>query len=71
MLSSIAKMAVLEEPMAQILRQKSPAERLAIADAMWRFARDMIRANLIREHPDWSEEEIVRTVAWRLSHGAV
>ncbi|MGP0065342.1 MAG: hypothetical protein ACLQGP_17285 [Isosphaeraceae bacterium] len=56
--------------MAEILRKKTPAERLAIADGMWRFARDMIHAIISREHPDWPEDEIRRQVARRMSHGA-
>jgi hypothetical protein len=42
----------------EILRKKTPAERLAMADGMWRFARQMIRAIIAQEHPDWSEAEI-------------
>lgn len=71
MIFPIHNMVVLDEPMAAILRQKTPAERLAMADAMWRFDRDTIRVNLRREHPDWAEEAIDREVARRLSHGAV
>jgi hypothetical protein len=45
---------MLDDAMCEILRQKTEAERLAIAFGMWRFARDMIRANFRHEHPDWS-----------------
>jgi hypothetical protein len=64
-------MVILEDDMAEILRQKTPAERLKIADGMWCFARDMIRAIVVRDHPDWSDAEVQRMVARRLSHGAV
>jgi hypothetical protein len=64
-------MEILDDAMAEILRRKTPAERLAIANGMWRFARDMLRANLAREHPDWTDDVINCTVAKRLSHGAV
>ena len=64
-------MEILDDAMADILRLKTPAERLAIANGMWRFARDMLRANIAREHPDWSNEEVNHMVARRLSHGAV
>ena len=57
--------------MVEILRQKSPAERLAMVDGFWRSARDMIR-NLVRsENPDWPDDRVMREVAKRLSHGAV
>ncbi len=71
MSARIQKMEILDDAMAEILRQKTPAERLAIANGMWRFARDMIRATITREHPDWTEGEVSRMVARRLSHGAV
>jgi len=62
---------VIDDRVAEILRQKTDAERMATVDQMWRFARDMIRNNLRRDHPDWTEEELDRTTARRLSHGAV
>jgi hypothetical protein len=62
---------VPDDAMCEILRKKTPAERLAIAFGMWKFARDMIRANLRHEHPEWSSEQIEREAARRLSHGAV
>jgi hypothetical protein len=64
-------MEILDDAMAEVLRRKTPAERLAIANGMWKFARDMLRANLAREHPDWTVDELNRMVARRLSHGAV
>ena len=71
MASLIQTMEILDDAMADILRRKTPAERLAIADGMWIFARDMLHATLLREHPDWTEDELNRMVARRLSHGAV
>jgi hypothetical protein len=71
MASSIQKMEIMDDAMADILRQKTPAERLAIANGMWRFARDMLRAVIARENPGWTEDEVNRMVARRLSHGAI
>lgn len=62
---------VMDDRVADVLRSKSDAERLAMADSMWCFARDMIRANLRRDHPDWADGEIEQMTARRLSHGAV
>lgn len=62
---------MVETAMAEILSQKTPAQKLAIANGMWKFARDMLRANIAREHPDWTPEEVNRLAARRLSHGAV
>ena len=52
------------------LRQKTPSERLNQAFGMWDFAKNMIRGVLRQEHPDWTEEQILREAARRLSHGA-
>jgi hypothetical protein len=62
---------MMDDRMADVLRAKSPAERLAIANGMWRSARRMIEAILLAERPDWSDDQIRREVARRMSHGAV
>ncbi len=62
---------VVSDEMAAILRNKTPAERLKIAFDMWDFARGMIARIAKMEHPDWSDAEIERHVARRMSHGAV
>ena len=62
---------VVDDQMAEIYRSKSPMERLAIAHGMWRSARRMID-NVVRDqHPDWTDDQIQRDVARRISHGAV
>jgi Rv0078B-related antitoxin len=62
---------IMDDAMAEVYRAKTPAERLAIADGMWRFAQKMIDTILRDEHPDWTDEAIAREVARRMSHGAV
>jgi hypothetical protein len=62
---------VLDDTMAAVWRAKSPGERLAACDQMWRFAWGMIAANLRAEHPEWSDEAVRREVVRRMSHGAV
>ena len=54
---------VIDEMMAKVLRDKTEAERLAIANALWVYARDMLRAVLRQEHPDWTDEEARRKSA--------
>ncbi|MEX0792216.1 MAG: hypothetical protein WD045_03725 [Pirellulaceae bacterium] len=61
---------VLDDDMAEILRQKTPQQRLHIAFGMWESARAMIRGTLRAEHPDWTEKQIAQETAHRLSHGA-
>ena len=65
------RIEMLDEAMVDVLRTKTPAERLAISNGMWRSARRMIEAMLRREHPDWSAEDLQRAVAQRMSHGTV
>lgn len=62
---------VVDEAMAEVLRRKSPAERIAIGFEMWSSAIKMLTAHLKSSHPDWSVEEVQREVARRMSHGAV
>lgn len=65
------RIEVVDEAMAEVLRRKSPAERLAIGFGLWRSARKMLRGQLASLHPEWPAERIEREVARRLSHGAV
>ncbi len=61
---------VVDDQMAAVLRQKSGAERLAIANGLFLSARRMLTSHLHFEHPEWSDEQIAREVARRLSHGS-
>ncbi len=61
---------IIDPMMVEILRKKTPAERLKVAFGMWESARVMIRGVLRQQHPEWSESQILRESAWRLSHGA-
>jgi hypothetical protein len=62
---------VLSDQMAAILRTKTPTERLAMALNTWTFLRNQIRRAARAQHPEWSEAELDRHVARRMSHGAV
>ncbi|MBN1346584.1 MAG: hypothetical protein JXQ73_28095 [Phycisphaerae bacterium] len=65
------RIEVVDEDMARILRAKTGAERLKIANDMFVSARRMIVSMLRAEHPDWNDGQINRETARRLSHGAV
>jgi Rv0078B-related antitoxin len=62
---------VVDHQMAAILREKSPGERLAITHGLWRSTRNLLRCAIRAQQPDWSDEQIQREVARRMSHGAV
>lgn len=62
---------VMEDTMADVLRQKSEVERLRIGFRMWKSARVILRAAIQAEQPDWTAVEVNREIARRISHGAV
>lgn len=65
------RVEVLDDEMVRIYRAMTGAERLRIASDMFASARRMLTCHLAHEHPDWSEAEILRETARRLSHGAI
>ncbi|MDX1630855.1 MAG: hypothetical protein R3234_03285 [Thermoanaerobaculia bacterium] len=62
---------VVDDAMAEVYAAKTGAERLAIAEEMFRSARSMLLSHLRTEHPDWTEARLRQEAAHRLSHGAV
>jgi hypothetical protein len=62
---------MLDDQMAAVLRQKSEVERLQIAARMWESARAILRGAIKTEYPDWSEDQVNREIARRISHGVV
>jgi hypothetical protein len=63
------RIELLEDAMVEILRQKTPAERLAMGLEMNRTARLMIAAGLRDYHPDWTEQEILAELGRRMLDG--
>lgn len=61
----------MDPAMIPVLRAKSPEERLAISNSLWRSARIMLTHLIAADHPDWPPEQVAREVASRLSHGTV
>ena len=51
---------MMDPAMVEVMRNKRPAERLAIAFEMWESARVMIAANVRRVHPGWSQPRLRR-----------
>ncbi|MBE0426522.1 MAG: hypothetical protein IBX72_07730 [Nitrospirae bacterium] len=62
---------VMDDVMADVLKEKSPAERISIGFNLWISARNMLISHLGKSHPEWDSERISQEVARRLSHGAV
>ena len=61
----------VDEAMAEIYREKTPAERLQIAFGLWRSAKILLFNLLRSSHPEWDEKRLQREVARRISHGTV
>ncbi len=62
---------IIDDQMADILRQKNEVERLEIAARLWQSAREIVEGAIKTNHPDWSEEQVDREIAHRMSHGVV
>lgn len=67
----IRRIEVMDEAMAEVLRRKTPTERLAIGFGLWRSAHKLLRGQLASLHPEWDAQRLAQEVARRLSHGAV
>jgi hypothetical protein len=57
------RIEVMDETMVQVLRRKTPAERIAIGFGLWRSARKLLRGQLASLHPDWGATRLEREVA--------
>jgi len=62
-------MEIVDRDMARFLAEKTEVQRLEIGWGMQRSAVRMMRRVIRAEHPDWTEEEVSREVAARVSHG--
>ncbi|MDO8445047.1 MAG: hypothetical protein Q7T53_02910 [Deltaproteobacteria bacterium] len=62
---------VVDDEMADVLKRKTPAERIAIGFRMWMSAHEMLMVHLRHTHPEWDVKRVESEVARRLSHGAV
>ena len=70
-INSPGRIEVIDDVMAEILRRKTPAERIRIGFEMWTSAQKMLFFHLRTTNPHWSDEQLNREVARRLSHGVV
>jgi len=62
---------VVDDIVVEILRRKTPAERLQIGFGMWTSAWNMLTVHLHKTHPEWNRERVAKEVARRLSRGIV
>lgn len=57
---------IVSDDMAEILRRKTPLERLRMALEMWQTARRRIGFSLRDQHPDWSADQLAKEGAKRM-----
>ena len=68
---NIDRLEILDDAMVDVLKKKSPHERLQIAFGLWRSARYQLQNQLPALHPDWDPDKLNREIAKRMSHGTV
>jgi len=61
---------VVEEAMAAVLRRKTGAERLRIANSLYGSTHRQVIHALQVEHPHWDDERVRAEAAPRLLHGS-
>jgi hypothetical protein len=60
---------VVDEGLAEVLRQKTPAERVAMIFDAHHTMRQVMDGAMRRRHPGWSDEQITAEIARRMLHG--
>ena len=62
---------VVDNAMADLLRRKTPAERIRIGFSIWTSAHKMLTVHIKKTHPHWNHKEVEREVAERFRHGSL
>jgi hypothetical protein len=57
---------IISDDMVEILRRKTPLERLAIGERMFWQARQLIVTSIRNTHPELSDQEVNREVVRRM-----
>ncbi|MGA2618357.1 MAG: hypothetical protein ABSF26_12155 [Thermoguttaceae bacterium] len=60
---------LLDEAIVEVLRRKTPAERLAMVFAANRTMRLRLEGHLRSRHPDWDDAAVMQEIARRMSLG--
>ena len=61
---------VLDDALVDVIRRKTPAERIEMIAAAHRTARHLIAAGVRQQHPEWDDQRVHTEVLKRLTHGA-
>lgn len=60
------RIEVVDEQIADVLRRKSPSQRLAMAFSANRTARLLILAGIKHQHPDWTTQQMTSELTRRM-----
>ena len=63
------RIEILEPEMIEVLRNKSPTERVAMVFDANRTMRLRIEGHLLTQHPDWTGEQVTAEIARRMLIG--
>jgi len=63
------RIELLDPEVVAMLKAKSPAEKLEMAFKIQKFTRGVLFSRIRSQHPDWTETEIGKAVAQRMSRG--
>ena len=62
---------VVDDAVAEILRRKTPGERMEMMGECWRFARIWVEGAVRSRHPEWDDARVNAEVSRRLSGGTI
>ena len=61
---------ILDPIVVECLKRMTPQERLLQAFRFWETGRAMVWGSVRQQYPEWSDDQVEREAARRLSHGA-
>ena len=67
---ALPRFEAMDQEYAAILKEKSPAERIAMVLEANRMGRILAECGVRYLHPEWSDEKVGAEVARRMLHGA-
>lgn len=65
------KLEVMDDATVEMLRHKTPAEKLAMVFAMNRTTRYLVAGGVRWQYPHWSEEQVQQEVIRRMTRGTI
>ena len=65
----LSRIELLDDAIVEILRRKTPLERVAMIFAANRTVRLRLEAHLRSSHPDWTDQAVAQEIARRMNLG--